>query len=54
MSAERDDTALLVVDVVMGVIVMLMAMLMVMMAVFVTVSRVMWVRMSLESVNCNW
>ena len=50
MSAERDDTALLVVDVVMGVIVMLM----VMMAVFVTVSRAMWVRMSLESVNCNW
>ena len=46
--------ALLVVDVVMGVIVMLMAMLMVMMAVFVTVSRAMWVRMSLESVNCNW
>ena len=45
---------MLVVDVVMGVIVMLMAMLMVMMAVFVTVSRVMWVRMSLESVNCNW
>ena len=45
---------MLVVDVVMGVIVMLMAMLMVMMAVFVTVSRAMWVRMSLESVNCNW
>ena len=45
---------MLVVDVVMGVIVMLMAMLMVMMAVFVTVSRAMWVRMSLESANCNW
>ena len=45
---------MLVVDVGMGVIVMLMAMLMGMMAVFVTVSRAMWVRMSLESVNCNW
>ena len=46
--------ALLVMDVVMSVIMMLMAMLMLMVAVFVNVSRAMWVRMSLKSVNCNW
>ena len=45
---------MLVVDVVMGVIVMLIDMLMAMMAVFVTVSRAMWVRMSLESVHHDW
>ena len=46
--------ALLVMDVVMSVIMMLMAMLMLMVAVFVTVSRAMWVRMSLESVHHDW
>jgi len=47
---------LLVVDVVMGVIVMLMAMLMLMLmvAVFVTISRAMWVRVSLDSINHDW
>jgi hypothetical protein len=38
----------------MEVIMMLMAMLMVVMALFVTVSRVMWVRVSLESINHDW
>ena len=46
-----DDAALFVMDVVMSVMVMHMAMLMVMVAVFVTVSRTMWVRVSLESVH---
>ena len=41
---------MLVMNVVMGVIVMLM----VMMAVFVTDSRAMWVRVSLESVHHDW
>jgi len=38
----------------MGVIMMLMAMLMLMVAVFVTISRAMWVRVSLESINHDW
>ena len=49
-----DDTALVVVNVVMGVIMMLMAVLILMVAVFVTISRAMWVRVSLESVHHDW